>query len=96
MQTSTTQSEQFVPLNTLGPLALRAHRTLRERQHLALPKPSRILARITRDGKFTKAVLRSGGRIAVGVSAKNPDDRESHTKGEMTALVRALREMGAR
>lgn len=91
---TTTTSGQFVPINQLGPIAVRALRTLRERGHLDLPKPSRVLVRLDRCGKFTTATVKSGKKIAVGVAAKNPDDRESPTKGSMTALVRALRMIG--
>lgn len=91
---TTTTEGQFVPINQLGPIAVQALRNLRERQHLDLPKPSRVLVRVDRSGKFTTATVKSGRKIAVGVAAKNPHDREQPTKGTMTALTRALRMLG--
>lgn len=89
-----TTTTDFVPLNQLGPIATHALRVLRERDGLNLPKPSRIKVKITRNGKFTTAIVKSGTRIESGVAARNPDDRDVAIKGAMTALVRALRHIG--
>lgn len=90
----TTTTNEFVPLNQLGPIATNALRVLRERDGLNLPKPSRLLVRMDHQGKFTIATIRHGKRIATGVAARNPTDRDVPLKGTMTALVRALREIG--
>lgn len=84
----------FVPLTTLGSTAIHAARTIRERDRIALPKPSRIYVKLHRDGKYTTAIVKTGRQIAVGVAARNPDDRDVPLKGTMTALVRALRHIG--
>lgn len=85
---------QFIPLNALGKEAVAAHRNIKQRYNIELPKPSRILVALSHQGKYTIATLRSGGSYAVGVAARNPTDRNSVIKGDMTALSRALRNMG--
>lgn len=51
---------------------------------------------LTTLGSTATAIVKTGRRIAVGVAARNPDDRDVPLKGAMTALVRALRHIGER
>lgn len=84
----------FVALSGLGNEALAAHKNIRSRYGYNLPKPSRINVAIDRQGKFTVATVKIGSRITTGVAALNPHDPDRAWKGQMVALVRALKNAG--
>lgn len=90
----TTVQMPFVSLTSMGAEAKRAHQNIQDRYGVTLPRLDKIKVAIEKQGRFTIAAVKAGERMALGVAARNRTDAPNRMKGNMTALVRALKELG--